>query len=77
MRTWKVIRWDDKPAEVQSVELMCKCGQEATVPVARGPTIIARIGMGLVFEPAGYVPPANFMPGEIQCRTCRRIYTDL
>lgn len=76
-RTWKVIRWDKKPEGASLYELCCPhCGIAAMVEI--GPTpgaqIIAAIGLGLIFEPAGYVPPPGFMPEVIRCRTCRRAW---
>jgi hypothetical protein len=78
IRTWKVVRWD-KPAEAvvgEPVELQCDCGREALCPTA-GPqdfVVIARIGArGLILDPNN-TPPTWWMPQEIQCRHCLRIY---
>lgn len=42
-----------------------------------GALLIAAIGLNLVFDPPGHVPPEGFMPDEVQCRTCRKIFTSL
>ena len=80
MRTWKVIKWDNKPEHLKTIELACRhCGQEAEVEadaVAASHIIAIIGGMGFIFDPAGYHPEDNWMPNEIQCRKCRRIYTD-
>ena len=80
MKTWKVLRWDDKPDEVRQVMLICPvCGTDAGIDMGATPgaLIIASIGLSLVFEPGGYVPPENVMPCEVQCRTCRKIFSSI
>lgn len=37
---------------------------------------MAVVGMSIVFDPPGYVPPKGFMPDAIQCRRCGWIYAD-
>lgn len=78
-RTWKVLRWDDEPPadEQRDIELACPgCEQEALLPIGphHGGMIIAAFGLGLVLDPPGFVPPANFRPSVIQCRKCRRTW---
>lgn len=75
-RTWKVLRWDNEPEIKYDLELACnQCGYDAHMPVGdHGGLLIAAIGLGLVFDPPGHIPPANFMPTEIQCRKCRTIW---
>jgi hypothetical protein len=80
-KTWRVLRWDGGPKDLDSlpvVELWCDCGQEAYVPISSEPEspIIARIGRGLIFDDPGYRPPKGWLPTEIQCRRCRRIFTN-
>jgi len=75
-RTWKVLKWDNPGTIIDWIPLPCKCGYEADCPTNVDLPIIAMIGMGLVFDPPNYEPPPNFMPNEIQCRRCKRIYTD-
>jgi len=55
-------------------ELTCDCGQEARVPTKGHALVVASIGMGLVFDPPSFPPPADFLPATIQCRRCGRIY---
>ena len=79
VKTWKVLRWDDRPVETDTIFLACKhCKTDAAIPIGQlpGGMVIAAIGLNLVFDPPGYKPPTNFMPNEIQCRTCYKIYTD-
>ena len=80
VKTWKVLRWDKRPENVRPYFLCCpKCGNDAELEI--GPTpggiIIAAIALGLIFDPAGYTPPPNTMPDEIQCRKCRKIFEHL
>jgi len=77
MATWKVVQWSDKPERTRWVPLQCACGRDADCEVADVPgvLIIAAIGMGLVFDPPSFPPPANFMPEELQCRKCGRVYS--
>ena len=80
-KTWKVIGWDGKPNEApgESLELACpKCGNDAWMPTAGHPgnTIIAVIGMGIVFDQAGHVPPIGWLPNVLECRKCHTIWTD-
>lgn len=77
--TWKVLSWelpDGKVADGE-IELACPlCGQDAVVPThgAAGSPIIAAIGLALIFDDPGHVPPAEFLPGSIQCRQCRNVF---
>lgn len=76
--TWRVLRWDDRPAVQGTVSLTCDCGHDAECPVAGdlGGHVIAVIGMGVVFDPPSFIPPSNFMPNEVACRKCGRVYND-
>lgn len=77
MRTWKVIKWKPEPSEIEDwVPLDCTCGYEAMCPAAEKAPVIAAFGMALVFDPPGYSPPDNYLPNIIQCRKCKKIYTD-
>ena len=78
MATWKVLRWDSRPEHGRYLPLTCNhCDYEADCPVGEHPggLVIAIIGMGIIFDPPGYHPGPNFMPQELQCRNCRRIYS--
>lgn len=77
MKTWKVRRWVDRPHPVRRVMLACPvCGTDAAIELGMTPgaALIAAIGLSLLFDPPGYVPPENTMPDEVQCRTCRKIF---
>jgi len=80
MKTWNVLTWNDKPEATRPIMLCCpKCGSDARLDIGETPggIIIAAIGLGIVFDPPGYRPPSNFMPDEIKCRTCRKIFSSL
>jgi hypothetical protein len=79
VKRWKVIHWPNRPQVHRQISPVCpKCGRDAVLEIGDTPggTIIATIGLGIVFDPPGYVPPENFMPQEIQCRGCRSIWSD-
>lgn len=79
VKSWKVLQWNDRPPKVETILLACKhCKTDAAVPIGPlpGGMVIAAIGLNLIFDPPGYKPPVNFMPNEIQCRTCGKIYSD-
>lgn len=77
-RTWALLDWPDKPERVTSIELACpKCGREAFLSIGDpGALIIAAIGLGVIFDPPGHVPPTNFMPTAIRCRGCRTVWSN-
>lgn len=76
MRTWKVISWPKRPKQITNwVPLDCPCGYEANCPASTDAPIIAAMGMRLVFDPPNYEPPANYLPDEIKCRKCGRIFS--
>lgn len=74
--TWKVLRWDNAPPDPDRYELACpKCCYSAMMPIGDcGALLIAAIGLGLIFDPPGHIPPRGFMPSEVQCRNCRTIW---
>ncbi len=75
-KTWSVLAWADPPAEQTELSLICPvCGTDAVLTVGVIPAkIIAAIGLNLIFDPASFKPDKNFLPDEIQCRHCRRIF---
>lgn len=77
MATFKILTWHDPPEKRRTVNLQCMhCGKDADLEVADIPAlIIASMGMGVIFDPPSYDPPDNFFPDEIQCRSCRRIFS--
>ena len=77
MRSWIIRKWNNKPTIIKKIELSCPhCETDAEVPCGAhyGGQIIAAIGLQLVFDPPGFIPPFNFLPDEIQCRKCRHIF---
>lgn len=76
-KTWKVLRWEHEHEADGVLELQCPCCEvDALLPTfGPSPLIIAAIGLSLVFDPPGARPAPDFMPDEIQCRYCRRIFT--
>lgn len=77
MSTWKIKSWANRPSKTKTIPLFCvNCGYEAEVECGNhdGAILLAVIGMGLIFDPPGYLPPENFLPEEIQCRACRKIF---
>jgi hypothetical protein len=78
VKRWGVVAWADKPQKTEEIPLCCpNCASDAILEIGETPgaTIIAAIGLGIIFDPAGYTPPKNFLPDEIQCRTCRKIFS--
>lgn len=72
------MEWPDKPPIARTIAPHCpKCGWDGELEIGATPggLILATIGLNIVFDPADYVPPENFMPGAIKCRGCRRIFT--
>lgn len=79
-RTWKVLSWPllCGRAPDGELELACnKCGHEATLPTlgSSGDLVVASVGMHLIFDRAGHVPPPEFMPEAVQCRNCRTVWS--
>lgn len=78
--TWKVLRWDSRPPDEppgDPVPLQCACGNDALVETcgAPGDGVVGANGMLLFFDHPGHTPPLGWMPDEIQCRKCGRIYS--
>lgn len=73
MQTWDVIDWASKPDGDTALEfdLLCECGNEALCPTLRSVNVIARLGMGFVCD---QTPPVGFMPDQIRCRRCGKLY---
>lgn len=79
VRRWKVVQWDDPPVLRRTIVATCpKCEWDGELEIGEtlGALIIATIGLGIVFEPSDYRPPTNFMPAAIQCRGCRRVWSE-
>jgi hypothetical protein len=73
--TWKVLDWDAEPDG--RLLLACpKCKREAYLPTSGPPgsPVIAAVGLSLIFDKAGHVPPDSFIPKAIQCRACRNVF---
>jgi hypothetical protein len=77
--TWKVVDWASKGKRKADgeLELACpRCFHDAFLPTCgklESP-IIAAVGLGLIFDRPSYVPPRGYLPDEIQCRNCRRVF---
>jgi rubredoxin len=79
MKTWKILSWLNKPERITTIGLCCPhCGVDAELEIGTnlGSAVIAAIGLSLVFDNPDNVPPDNAMPDEVQCRSCRLIFTD-
>jgi hypothetical protein len=77
MKTWNPVKWDGKPDKVLPISLICpNCATEATLDIGEMPggSIIAAVGLNLIFDPPGYKPPENSMPQRIRCRSCRVLF---
>ena len=75
MRTFKVPKTDRRV--YRTIELICpECGNEAGVPLYchPGALIIAAIGLRLVFDPPGHIPPKDMFPETLECRECHSIF---
>ena len=78
MKTWDVLNWENRPAKPGRLSLVCPCcGTDAELEVGSTPggAPIAAIGLVVIFDPPGYTPPPDFMPEEIKCRYCRKIFS--
>ena len=63
--------------QVGTITLVCpKCGADIAVPTYR--TIdavpIAVIGLDVIFDPPGYIPPKDWIPEVIRCKLCKTVY---
>lgn len=79
MKTWNIRKWKNRPEATQKIGLCCPfCATDAQIEIGVpvGASIIASVGLGLIFDPPRYVPPDNLMPDEIKCRTCRKIFSN-
>jgi hypothetical protein len=39
-----------------------------------GSSVIATIGLGLIFDSPGHIPPDGYLPEAVQCRKCRNVF---
>lgn len=81
IRTWKVLGWFEgwetcDKVEKEGITLTCECGRDAWVPTrgSAGCLIIATRWMMIFTDPAGASLRKGFMPHEIVCRKCGRVY---
>ena len=78
-KTWNTLSWTDRPERTRAISLICPfCGTDAELHIAETPSakVIASIGLGVIFDPPSFLPPENFMPDELKCRTCRKIFSN-
>lgn len=76
--TWYVVRWDGEPeVKGSGVVMTCECGREAEVPcgILEGGVVMAVIGRSVIFDPADFKAPSNWLPNSIRCRRCGRLFT--
>jgi hypothetical protein len=77
MKTWSTLEWPGRPGKVRPIPLICpNCATEAVLEIGDMPggSIIAAVGLNLIFDPPGYKPPDNAMPQRIRCRSCRTLF---
>lgn len=77
-RTWKILDWPSQQRPpVLEMEMSCpSCGEAASLPYTDpGCKIIGAIGLSVVFDNPDFKPAQKFMPDEIQCRSCRKIFS--
>lgn len=75
-KTWKILSRNEPPFLGETINLTCDCGIEASCPTrpVTGAKVIAVLGMDVLFDPPGFIPPPEFLPLAIQCRYCRRAF---
>ncbi len=80
-KTWKVLKWSRAEEwKGEEIPLQCEhCGRDAMCPVLgsihKGRPIFGG-GMGVVFDTDPSVIGKACFPEEIQCRGCRRAYSN-
>jgi len=78
MKTWKIIKWTNRPEKLGSLELECPgCKTEASLlcGIDLKHRTIAAIGLRLILDPPGWQPPRGSLPDVIKCRYCRRNFS--
>jgi len=75
-KTWIILNWQGVADPQCGIELACpNCGQDAWMPTGKtSAAIVGAIGLGLIFDPPGHVPPPAFMPDRVKCRKCRSVF---
>lgn len=73
VKTWKVLDWGDVPNGSPTVPVACRCGVEAELPILG--RVLAIIGDGTDIEGVIFDQGPYALPSVIQCRRCRRIFT--
>jgi predicted RNA-binding Zn-ribbon protein involved in translation (DUF1610 family) len=74
LSTWRPLSWKEAPqSPTREFILPCPdCGKESWIPTT--PIHAKLIGHkpdgGLVFEPATFLPPSNWLPTEAACPHC-------
>lgn len=72
MRTFKILRWDEKPDITNEITLDCPyCGTESILPIDARSIPLASNGMGTVFDHPSWI---GMIPQKIQCRKCHRVF---
>lgn len=75
MKTWKTA--DARTPDDWVIMTCVKCATEAQCPTygSPGALVAATIGTDVIFDPVDHIPPADWLPDEIQCRKCGAIYS--
>lgn len=78
--TWRIVKWSGGPSPLvlSGLVLSCpECGCSARMPHRGDPpaTVVAVMGMRIVFDPPGYTPDPDWMPERVQCPACRTQFT--
>lgn len=72
VKTWRILDYGKVAENSSTIPYECVCGYEAELPVL-GRVIAMTSGGGVIFDN----DQKGFLPAEIQCRKCRRIYSNL
>lgn len=76
MKSWQIIQWEDRPAEIKELEFTCpKCGEEALMLYDAINRPLGQVYQGgIVWDET---PTAAIMPGVVKCPHCRVTLSNL
>jgi len=79
-RKWTVISWESRGdlPDGEMLPMSCPhCRRWAWLPTAGHPgaLVITTFALRVVFDPPDHVPPKGWMPDEIKCAKCRRVWS--
>lgn len=74
-KTWKVLDEGFEPTG-EPIPLDCDCGVEALCPTHGHPgdVIVSTGHMGIVYDHPWHQAPEGYLPRQIKCRYCRRVF---